>query len=360
MAYQGGPQVSAFHVWCFRVDDKIMDDRKDPRGRAEPDADLSLLVEEGDRGRRIDFFLGMHHPDLSRSHYGRLVREGRVTVNGHAVKPSYEVKPGDRVVVRWPERADREGLTPEPMALTILYEDEHILVVDKPPGLVVHPGAGRADGTLVHGLLAHCSRLALQGAPLRPGIVHRLDQDTSGVLVVAKSERAYLELVRQFKEREVEKSYLALVYGGMGATKGEIRTLMGRHPVDRKRMAVLEGRGREAVSLWEVERAWNEVSLLRVAIRTGRTHQIRVHLSHLGHPVVGDETYGGGKRRAKALRCAETRNLLLSSASRQMLHAWKLTLTHPGGNGRMTFTASPPGDFAFLLQELDRESPPGS
>lgn len=313
---------------------------------------LSVLDEE--RGQRIDRFLGERLRDLSRSHFGRLVREGRVTVNGKRVKPSYEVRVGDAVRVEWPEHVGEGALVPEEMPLVILFEDADIVVVDKPPGLVVHPGAGRSEGTLVHGLLAHSERLAVQGGPLRPGIVHRLDKDTSGVLVVARSERAYLELIRQFKDREVEKTYLALVYGRMPGESGETRTFMGRHPTDRKRMAVLEDRGREAVSLWTVERAWDEVTLVRVAIKTGRTHQIRVHMSYLKHPVVGDEIYGGGNKRAKALASPETRDLMVSGASRQMLHAWRLSLTHPVSGERLTFTAPLPGDFARLVEALDR------
>ncbi len=258
---------------------------------------------------------------------------------------------GDEVRVWFPPEPSEATLVPCPMALDILFEDDHILVVNKSPGLVVHPGAGHRDGTLVHGLLAHTRRLAAQGAPLRPGIVHRLDRDTSGALVVAKSDGAYLHLVRQFKDHQVRKEYLALVYGVMKDRRGEIRTGIHRHAVDRKKMAVVHAGGREALSLWEVEEEFAEVSLVRVCIQTGRTHQIRVHLSHLQHPVVGDSTYGGGKRRAQSIRSGELR-ALVAAVDRQMLHAWKLSFTHPVTSARLSFTAELPPDFAGLLAGL--------
>jgi len=217
--------------------------------------------------------------------------------------------------------------------------------------VVVHPGAGHSEGTLVHGLLAHCPRLDMQGAPLRPGIVHRLDQDTSGALVIAKTERAYLDLIRQFKEHSVEKVYLALVYGGFSLARGEIRTLVGRNPSDRKRMAVVDKGGREAVTQWQVERNFEEMTLLRVTIQTGRTHQIRVHMSHMQHPVVGDAAYGGGRRKARGLQSKPLRDLL-AQVDRQMLHAWRLSLTHPVTGALVSLEAKLPEDFSGLLSRL--------
>lgn len=317
----------------------------------ESPPDLTFLVGAEEKACRLDVFLSARTEDCSRSHVKRLIREGRVAVNGSPVKASYEIRFGDRIAVWLPEAAERESLTPGPMPLEILYEDDDILVLNKAPGVVVHPGAGHEEGTLVHGLLAHCPRLAAQGAPRRPGIVHRLDKGTSGALVVAKSDRAYLELIRQFKDHEVAKEYLALVYGRMSRSSGEIRTAMGRHPVDRKRMAVVEKGGREAVSEWWVEAGWGEMSLLRIAIRTGRTHQIRVHLSHIHHPVVGDETYGGGKRRARAVK-SETLRPLLLEVDRQMLHARRLALRHPITGVELTFEAPLPPDFSELLGRI--------
>ncbi len=312
----------------------------------------SFIVQYEQSGQRIDLFLSKVLPDLSRSHFKKMINDELILVNGSTVKPSYETRAGDLIRVSIPEPDPDEVLKPEPMSLDILFEDEDLLIVNKPPGLVVHPGAGHTAGTLVHGLLAHSSRLALQGSPLRPGIVHRLDKDTSGALVIARSERAYLDLIRQFKERGVRKEYIALVYGSPAKPEGEISSLLGRHPADRKKIAVLEGRGRMALSRWRVENDWGETALLKVKIETGRTHQIRVHLSHIGHPVVGDETYGGGKRRAGKIKSATIRALLLK-AERQMLHAIQLEFIHPVTGDLISITAPLPEDFRKILEGLD-------
>ena len=318
-----------------------------------PQSEHSFVVSGEQQGLRLDLFLSKVIPDLSRSHFKKLILEEMVRVNGAAVKPSYETKWGDAVLVRIPGIPAEERLKPQSMQLDILYEDDDLLIVNKPPGLVVHPGAGREEGTLVHGLLAHSPRLAIQGSPLRPGIVHRLDKDTSGALVIAKSERAYLHLIRQFKAHGVRKEYLALVHGSPTKQQGEIRTLLGRHPSERKKIAVLQGKGRDAVSRWRIERDWGETALLCVEIETGRTHQIRVHLSHINHPVVGDETYGGGRRRAKNIRSAAVRDLLLK-ADRQMLHAMHLEFTHPATGELLSATAPLPADFREIVDGLDR------
>ncbi len=319
---------------------------------AHTGSEYSFTISCEQEGQRLDLFLSRVIRDLSRSHFKKLINGGMVLVNGSAAKPSYETRVGDviRTVIPSPEAAT--ALKPQAMELDLLYEDDDLLIVNKPPGLVVHPGAGHEEGTLVHGLLAHSPRLALQGSPLRPGIVHRLDKDTSGALVIARSERAYLHLVRQFKEKGVKKEYLALVYGTPSEHEGEIATLLGRHPTDRKRIAVLQGRGREAFSRWRIEKSWGEAALLRVVIETGRTHQIRVHLSHIGHPVVGDETYGGGKRRAKSIKSAPMRELLLR-ADRQMLHARHLQFAHPLTEALVSATALLPEDFRSLIEGLD-------
>ena len=303
-------------------------------------------------GQRLDLFLSGMIPDLSRSHFKRLINENRVLVNGTAAKPSHETRAGDLVSVRMPEGpGPGEALTPASMLLDILFEDEELIIVNKPPGLVVHPGAGHTEGTLVHGLLAH-SRLALQGSPLRPGIVHRLDKDTSGAIVAAKSERAYLNLIGQFKEREVRKEYLAMVYGSPKEREGEVSALLGRHPTDRKKIAVLSSSGRSSLSRWRVVKDWGEASLFSVRIETGRTHQIRVHLSHIGHPVIGDEAYGGGKRRAKNVRSGPVRDALLG-ANRQMLHAARLEFKHPLTGAPVLAIAPAPEDFRELEEHLD-------
>ena len=314
--------------------------------------EYDFMVSEEQSRQRLDLFLSGMIPDLSRSHLKRLIKEKQVAVNGTPAKPSHEIRAGDSITVRRPDGPGaEEALTPASMRLDILFEDEDLIVVNKPPGLVVHPGAGHMEGTLVHGLLAH-SRLALQGAPLRPGIVHRLDKDTSGALVAAKSERAYLSLIVQFKEREVKKEYLAMVYGCPDEREGEISSLLGRHPTDRKKIAVLSNRGRQALSRWRVVKEWGEASLLSVRIETGRTHQIRVQLSHIGHPVIGDEPYGGGRRRAKNVKCGPVREALLG-ANRQMLHAVRLEFNHPVTGAPISANAPPPEDFKELAEKLE-------
>lgn len=319
---------------------------------AAPNGGHSFVVSKEQAGLRIDRFLAGVLPDFSRSHLTKLIKEGLILVNAKPVKPSYEIRADDLVTVGTGAAEPENSLTPEPMALDILFEDEDLLIVNKPPGLVVHPGAGHSEGTLVHGLLAHSPRLAVQGSPLRPGIVHRLDKDTSGAIVVAKSERAYLNLIKQFKERSVKKQYFALVYGCPRENRGEIASLLGRHPTDRKKIAVLKKGGREAVSKWRVEKNWGEAALLLVAIETGRTHQIRVQLSHIGYPVVGDETYGGGKRRAKNIKAAPVHELLLG-AGHQMLHAARLEFAHPVTGEKISAEAPLPADFREIVEGLD-------
>lgn len=300
---------------------------------------------------RLDVFLSRRLTDRSRSQIKRWIQDGRVKIEGQSLKASYEIRGGDEVLVWFPSDVGIDQLLPCPMPLDILFEDEHLIVVNKAPGVVVHPGAGHRDNTLVHGLLAHTRRLATQGAPLRPGIVHRLDQNTSGAMVVARSDAAYLDLIGQFKDHKVRKEYLAIVYGRFKEQRGEIRTSIDRHPTDRKKMAVVHAKGREAISLWEVEAEFGEVSLVRVLIQTGRTHQIRVHFSYLQHPVVGDSTYGGGPRRAQSVRSIDLQRLLVPVA-RQMLHAWRLDFYHPVTGASLSFTAEPPSDFVDLLRGL--------
>ena len=314
--------------------------------------EYSFVVSNEQGGQRLDLFLSRKIPDLSRSHFKKLINDDLVLVNGSPAKPSYDTRAGDLIVVKVPAPGPDDVLKPQPMSLDILFEDRDLLIVNKAPGVVVHPGAGHAEGTLVHGLLAHSPRLASQGSPLRPGIVHRLDKDTSGALVIAKSERAYLDLIKQFRERGVKKEYVALVYGSMDKSEGEISSLLGRHPVDRKKIAVLHSKGREALSRWRVEKDWGEASLLNVRIETGRTHQIRVQFSHIGHPVVGDETYGGGRRRARNVKSVPVQNLLLG-ARRQMLHAARLEFTHPVIGVPVSATAPLPEDFKDLIEKLD-------
>ncbi len=310
--------------------------------------------------RRLDQYLVDTRGDLSRARWQALIREGRVTVNGRTVKPNQSLRIGDEIACEIPAPVVLET-KPEAIPLDILYEDEDLLVLNKPAGLVVHPAPGHDSGTLVNALLHHCRDLAGIGGALRPGIVHRLDRDTSGCLVVAKHDAASLDLSRQFHGRLVKKTYLALVWGTPRPAAGTVHTLIARHPLHRKKMAALpwpthrrgavaggdedeEGRspvGREAITHYQVERVLGPVSLLRVKIETGRTHQIRVHLAHQRHPVVGDTTYG----RARAVN-------LPVPVNRQMLHAAELTFTHPRTGQPLTFQAPLPEDFRALMDAL--------
>jgi 23S rRNA pseudouridine1911/1915/1917 synthase len=288
---------------------------------------------------------------LSRSQVQRLVSQGMITVDQAPARPALRLQAGWEVRVRRPEPEPLE-LTPEAMDLDILYEDGDLVVVNKPPGLVVHPAAGHHEGTLVHGLLHHCQDLSGIGGKLRPGIVHRLDMDTSGVLVAAKNDRAHRALVAAFASGHVAKRYLALVHGRPRLT-GRIDQAIGRHPRDRKRMSGRGPRGKPARTSWKVvESLPQSVSLLRVAIATGRTHQIRVHLSEAGYPVLGDTVYGGRQVRRGLEGPA---GQALRAGDRQMLHAVRLALDHPVSGGRLEFWAPLPPDFRAVLDALRRE-----
>ncbi len=312
---------------------------------------IKLVVRENESGTRLDLFLFRQAGFFSREGAKKAIKEGRVLVNQQLSKPSYQVKKGDVVTGVLPEKENlTETLDPEPISLKIIHEDNAILVVDKPAGLVVHPGAGNYTGTLVHGLLYHCDHLAPQGAPLRPGIVHRLDKETSGALVVAKTADAYVKLVEQFKEGRVKKKYAALVYGRVKKDSGSIRTGIQRHPGNRKKMAVTQEGGRRAITEWKVKTRFKEFSLLEVEIKTGRTHQIRTHLSYLGYPVVGDVTYGGRKK-VKTILDKEVR-AKIQKLKRHLLHAFYLSLIHPVTGERVTFESSLPEDFRDVLDIL--------
>jgi 23S rRNA pseudouridine1911/1915/1917 synthase len=288
-------------------------------------------------------------PTISRSHASRLIRAGHITVNGLIKKPGYLTKLGD--VVR-SEIPSPKPITsrPEAIPLSVLYEDGDVIVLNKPPGLVVHPGAGHKSKTLVNALLFHCPDLEGIGGDLRPGLVHRLDKDTSGTLVVAKNDMAHEGLSHQFKKRQVQKRYLAIVYGNMKASAGVIDLSIGRHPTDRKKMSTQSRRSRPTETRWKVKEVFSGVTLLEIDLRTGRTHQIRVHCAAIGHPVVGDATYGGKRRwQDTSLPKAQA---LLKSVQRQMLHAWRLSFVHPR-TGQWTGFESPlPKDMASVLEEL--------
>ncbi len=290
-------------------------------------------------GQRVDQAVAEQQRELSRAYARRLIESGAITVSGRAVKPSHRLRGGETVRGEIPE-PEPDRLEPEPIPLDVVHEDEHLVVVNKPAGLVVHPAAGHRTGTLVHGLLHHCGELSGIGGVRRPGIVHRLDKDTSGLLVVAKSDRAHRGLAAQFAAHSVEREYLALVRGSPRAQRGSIDAPIGRHPGDRKKFSTRARRGREAVTHWRIVERLAGFTLLGVRLETGRTHQIRVHLASAGLPVAGDPVYGGG-RAAGAL-----------GLRRQALHAALLGFDHPVTGERVALRVSLPDDFAAVLEQL--------
>ena len=301
---------------------------------------------------RLDVFVSGHLPEVSRSRVQSLIKSGHVTVNHRCSKPSYTLKPGDVVGVRLPPPAEHT-LSAEVVRFEIVHEDASLIVIDKPAGVVVHPAPGHLTGTLVHGLLHHCTDLSGIGGVLRPGIVHRLDKDTSGLMVVAKHDRSHAALSHQFKTGAVHKQYLALVHGLVDGTEGEIDLPIARHQKKRKQMAVCTSGGRRALTRWKRLAVFDEgFSLLSVSLGTGRTHQIRVHLSHMGHPVAGDPVYGHGPGWWK--RHPHCRSGLVPAASRQLLHAERLGFTHPDLDRFVEFRAPVPDDFALVLSALER------
>lgn len=309
-------------------------------------------VGEIDKAQRLDAFLVLRTQDLTRSRIQDLIRSGFVRVNQGLSKPGYRLKPGDHVEVTLPA-PEPLRLEPETVTFDIVYEDPWLIVVNKPAGVVVHPAPGHFTGTLVHGLLAHCKDLSGIGGVMRPGIVHRLDKDTSGLMVVAKNDEAHAFLSRQFKAGEVFKRYVALVHGVLKEEKGEISLPIGRHPVRRKEMSVQSAKGRAAKTLWEkMEDLADNFSLLRVSPKTGRTHQIRVHLSHIGYPIVGDPVYGYRRSWWKKRFPEETE--VLSRIERQMLHAGTLGFVHPQDRDYREFSSPVPADMELVLELLRR------
>ncbi|MGE5484990.1 MAG: RluA family pseudouridine synthase [Ignavibacteriales bacterium] len=293
-------------------------------------------VAAGDSGERLDRWLvAVSGGELTRSHAQKLIRNGLVTVDGKPeTRPSSPVRPPSEVVAVMPDPEPLEAL-PEDIPLDVVYEDPDVLVVNKPRGLVVHPAAGNPRGTLVNAVLHRCGDLEGINDVLRPGIVHRLDKDTTGLLVVAKNERAYRSLARQVKERTVKRVYLALVQGVISSDLTIDRPI-GRHPVHRKRMAVIPS-GRPSVTMVRVMERFKEHTLVECELKTGRTHQIRVHMSYTGHPVVGDPVYGGKR---------------MPGLGGQALHAWRLGFRHPGDGRYLEFRAPPPRDFQEALERI--------
>jgi 23S rRNA pseudouridine1911/1915/1917 synthase len=310
----------------------------DAGGSSSSDRTFQVAIEPGLTGIRLDQFLSQSLPSASRSLVASSIRRGLVFVDTVCRKSSYRLKAGEIVSgsIKLREETD---VQPERIDFQVLYEDQYLLLLVKPPGLVVHPGSGNYRGTLANGLVHYCHSIAEVGDGLRPGIVHRLDKDTSGIMLVAKQGFVHQKLVELFKHHQLDKEYLALVHGVLKEKKGRVVAAIGRHPINRQKMAVRPGDGRHAATNWQVLQEFcGQYSLLKIAIETGRTHQIRVHMAHLGFPVAGDRVYGGHRD-----------NTLFP---RQMLHASRLVLHHPVTDQVLDYTARPWPDFTDVLQNL--------
>ena len=309
---------------------------------------ITFRVPSKDSRKRLDVFLSQEQRTLSRSQIKRLIAQGNVQVGGRKAKAGMKLKENDAVTLHLPELQAAEALA-QPIPLVLLYEDRHLLVVDKPAGLVVHPGAGNLSGTLVNALLYHCPDLAGIGGVLRPGIVHRLDKETSGLLVVAKDDFTHRDLSAQFKEHTPLRKYIGIVWGQI-PNEGQVEATIGRHPKHRQKMSVRPKRGREARTHWRVRERYQNFCLAEFRLQTGRTHQIRVHLSSLGHPLLGDPLYGGRKKLAiiepLPLRQA------LQNLRRQALHAAELGFVHPVTRETLMFSSAVPQDMEEAIASL--------
>lgn len=297
---------------------------------------MTLVVEEENHGKRLDLYVSQKAEQLSRAAAAELIKNGEVEVEGKKVKASYRLKKGELVSVHIPPLREIE-LVPQDIPLAVVYEDQDLLVIDKPQGMVVHPAHGNWDGTLVNALLHQVKDLSGINGELRPGIVHRLDKDTSGLMVVAKNDRSHRRLAEQLKDHKITREYTALVHGRVRENQGMIEAPIGRDPRDRKKMAVVAG-GKPAVTHYLVRERFADYTLVRCRLGTGRTHQIRVHMAYLGHPVVGDPLYGPRKNQW--------------GLKKQALHASMLTLVHPTKGEVMTFDSPLPDYFQELLRDL--------
>ena len=308
-------------------------------------ANTTILVEQSLPRERLDTFLRARFPSHSRGTIQRLIAQGHIRVNDQWVKATHAPRAGERIVIRHPE-PQPAAAQPQEIPLGVLFEDDDLLVLNKPPGLVTHPSAGHDEGTLVNALLHHCEgQLSGIGGVARPGIVHRLDKETSGCLVVAKNDATHLALSAQFADRHVQKLYHAITCGAVMPERGDIRAAIARHPTHRKRMAVTDGSGRDAWTSYRVLERLREATLVEATLHTGRTHQVRVHLKHLGFPLVGDATYGNRQNK----RLSELTGVI---APRQMLHARRLAFEHPRTRRALAFEAPWPEDFVQVLAAL--------
>lgn len=299
----------------------------------------TFKAEPDSVGERLDVFLALKGAGPSRSFLQKIITDGHVLVNGSAAKASYRLTGDEFIVVDLPDPKPSTAV-PQAIPLDIVFEDDDLVVVNKPRGMVVHPAAGNPDGTLVNALLAHCTRLSGIGGVLRPGVVHRIDKDTSGILVVAKNDQSHLSLAAQLKKHTITRRYVAVANGVIKADEGIIRAPIARHPLERKRMAVVPG-GREAVTRFQVLERFRCCTFIEARLETGRTHQIRVHMAHIGHPLVGDKVYGGRRQ--------------FMEFSGQALHAMVLGFIHPRTHEYMEFSAPIPHDMADLLDWLRKE-----
>jgi 23S rRNA pseudouridine1911/1915/1917 synthase len=325
------------------------------------EATRELIVETG-AGERLDVYIAKRLNGLSRSSVQKLIAGGNVLVNGMVERSSYKVQPGDQIQIKLPP-PESSDIEPEHIPLDIVYEDDSILVVNKPRGMTVHPAPGSKHGTLVNAILAHCRQLSGVGGLERPGIVHRLDKDTSGLMVVAKTDAAHSELQRQIQNRIAERRYLALVWGETRFNKAVVDAPIGRHPTDRQRMAVIKDTtrytAREAVTNLLVRQRFCGFTLLEAELDTGRTHQIRVHCSFIGHPVVGDPLYGGRNRVLPASYSKQKQrewDILIEKLGGQALHAYALTFNHPVSGKKLSFEVQPPREMIALLDWLEENS----
>jgi 23S rRNA pseudouridine1911/1915/1917 synthase len=312
-----------------------------------------ILVHTSEAGERIDTFLAIK-TGITRSQIQRLITKGNVLVNSKNVSRNYRLKTKDLITLSIPDK-ETEGLLPEPIPIEIIYKDKYLVVVNKPAGMVVYPAAGHAHGTLMNALSYRCKKFATLGGPLRPGVVHRLDKDTSGVIVIALDDKAYYNLIEQFKRREINRRYIALIYGNLREDEGEISLRIGRSESDRKKMSTRVRKGKEAVTRWKVLERFGKATLIAVRLGTGRTHQIRVHFASIGHPVLGDRTYG-----KKVEIEAKSRKKILFP--RQMLHAEILGFAHPDSGEYLEFSSPVPEDMAKKVKDIkgDEGVNPGS
>jgi 23S rRNA pseudouridine1911/1915/1917 synthase len=304
-------------------------------------------------GIRLDKFIHSQYPNFSRSYIQNLILKGNIVVNNNQVKTGYKIKKNDLILVDIPT-PEPSIIKPENIPLNLVYEDDYLLVINKPAGLVVHPGAGNYSGTLVNALLYHCKKLSGMNGVLRPGIVHRLDKNTSGIMVIAKDDTTHVSLARQFEKREIVRTYFTLVWGAPENETGIIETLINRSRRDRKKMAVSSDRGKSAITIYKLIQSFQYFSLLELVLKTGRTHQIRVHLNYIHHPVFGDPDYNGRDSQLKRLPAfLHKRGLhLLKSIDRQALHAKKIEFIHPHSAKKVFFDSEIPSDMEALIKRI--------